>query len=112
MNIFALSTDPIQSAEMMCDKHIVKMVIETAQLLSTAHRMQMVKNTLIVLLMVVVSNAGCILTLIWKQHSTKHLISITRLLYGLVRAIITITGYTVILMPCVESIHTDMVKFT
>ena len=38
MNIFALSTDPIQSAEMMCDKHVVKMIIETAQLLSTAHR--------------------------------------------------------------------------
>lgn len=39
MNIFALSPDPVESAEMMCDKHIVKMVIETAQLLSTAHRM-------------------------------------------------------------------------
>lgn len=39
MNIFALSTDPLESARMMCDKHVVKMIIETAQLLSTAHRM-------------------------------------------------------------------------
>ena len=38
MNIFGLSTDPIESAEMMCDKHIVKMIVESAQLLSTAHR--------------------------------------------------------------------------
>lgn len=39
MNIFALDSSPIISAQMMCDKHVVKMVIETAQLLSTAHRM-------------------------------------------------------------------------
>jgi len=38
MNIFALSSSPIDSAQMMCDKHVVKMIIETAQLLSTAHR--------------------------------------------------------------------------
>lgn len=39
MNIFALDSDPITSAQMMVDKHIVKMVLETAQLLSTAHRL-------------------------------------------------------------------------
>lgn len=38
MNIFALSEDPIQSAQMQCDKHIVKMILESAQMLSTAHR--------------------------------------------------------------------------
>lgn len=38
MNIFKLSECPFKSAEMMCDKHVVKMIIETAQLLSTAHR--------------------------------------------------------------------------
>ena len=38
MNIFALSSDPFESAQMMCDKHVVKMIVETAQLLSTAHR--------------------------------------------------------------------------
>lgn len=38
MNIFYLSRNPETAAEYMCDKHVVKMVLETAQLLSTAHR--------------------------------------------------------------------------
>ena len=38
MNIFELHTNPSECAEMHCDKHIVKMPIEYAQLLSTAHR--------------------------------------------------------------------------
>jgi len=37
MNIFHLDKDPILSAEYMCDKHIVKMMLETNQLLCTAH---------------------------------------------------------------------------
>lgn len=39
MNIFTLSNDPIEAARMQCDKHIVKMCTESAQMLSTAHRM-------------------------------------------------------------------------
>lgn len=35
MNIFVLDTDPVKAAQMMCDKHVVKMVLETAQILST-----------------------------------------------------------------------------
>lgn len=38
MNIFYLDKDPRQCAEWMVDKHVVKMIVETAQLLSTAHR--------------------------------------------------------------------------
>ena len=38
MNIFYLHKDPKTCAEMHCDKHVVKMVLEYAQLLSTAHR--------------------------------------------------------------------------
>lgn len=38
MNIFYLSEDPKQAAEWMVDKHVVKMILETAQILSTAHR--------------------------------------------------------------------------
>jgi len=37
MNIFALSKDPAQCAEWMCDKHVVKMTLETAQILSTVN---------------------------------------------------------------------------
>jgi hypothetical protein len=38
MNIFYLDRDPQKCAEMHCDKHVVKMIIEYAQLMSTAHR--------------------------------------------------------------------------
>ena len=38
MNIFYLDNNPIQCAQEHCDKHVVKMVVETAQLLSTADR--------------------------------------------------------------------------
>ena len=38
MNIFYLHSDPVIAAQAMTDKHVVKMVLETAQLLSTAHR--------------------------------------------------------------------------
>jgi len=38
MNIFYLDRDPKTCAEMHNDKHVVKMILEYAQLLSTAHR--------------------------------------------------------------------------
>jgi len=38
MNIFYLSNDTRQCAEMHVDKHVVKMILEYSQLLSTAHR--------------------------------------------------------------------------
>jgi hypothetical protein len=37
MNIFVLDRDPRLAARAHCDTHVVKMVLETAQLLSTAH---------------------------------------------------------------------------
>ena len=37
MNIFVLDTDAAQAARMMCDKHVIKMILESCQLLSTAH---------------------------------------------------------------------------
>lgn len=38
MNIFYLSRDVTECARYHCDKHVVKMILEYAQLLSTAHR--------------------------------------------------------------------------
>jgi hypothetical protein len=38
MNIFYLDPDPQVCAQMHLDKHVVKMIIEYAQLMSTAHR--------------------------------------------------------------------------
>ena len=37
MNIFYLDNDPKRCAQQTCDKHVVKMIVESAQLLSTAH---------------------------------------------------------------------------
>lgn len=36
MNIFILDNDPVKAAKDHCNKHVVKMVLESAQLLSTA----------------------------------------------------------------------------
>ena len=38
MNIFAVDKNPVVSAANLCDKHVVKMIVESCQLLSTAHR--------------------------------------------------------------------------
>ena len=34
-----MDRNPQTSAQMMCDKHVVKMIVESAQMLSTVHRM-------------------------------------------------------------------------
>ncbi len=39
MNIFVLSKDPRQAARMHADAHVVKMILETAQILSTVWRL-------------------------------------------------------------------------
>ena len=39
MNIFVLDHNPKIAAQSQCDKHVVKMIVESAQMLSTAHRM-------------------------------------------------------------------------
>ena len=52
MNIFYLDKDPKTCAQYHCDKHVVKMILEYAQLLSTAHRVIDGKETK------VLSNSG------------------------------------------------------
>lgn len=37
MNIFVLDRSPLVAARHHCDKHVVKMIVETGQMLSTAH---------------------------------------------------------------------------
>ena len=39
MNIFYLDSDPVKAAQMQCNAHVVKMIVESAQMLSTAHRL-------------------------------------------------------------------------
>ena len=38
MNLFILNENPVIAAQEQCDKHINKMVIESAQMLCTVHR--------------------------------------------------------------------------
>lgn len=38
MNIFYLDRNPVRAARLHCDKHVVKMILESAQMLCTAHR--------------------------------------------------------------------------
>ena len=35
MNVFILDVNPVKAAQMQCDKHVVKMVLESTQILST-----------------------------------------------------------------------------
>jgi hypothetical protein len=37
MNIFYVNEDPVVAAKSLCDKHVIKMILESAQMLSTAH---------------------------------------------------------------------------
>jgi len=39
MNLFILDKDPVIAAKQQCDKHVVKMIVESGQMLSTVHRM-------------------------------------------------------------------------
>jgi len=39
MNIFAVDNDPCVAATQLCDKHVVKMIVEGCQMLSTNHRL-------------------------------------------------------------------------
>lgn len=37
MNIFVLDEDPRKAARMLCDKHLIKMILESAQMLCSAY---------------------------------------------------------------------------
>ena len=37
MNIFVLDKDPVKAAQVQYNKHVVKMILESAQMLCTAH---------------------------------------------------------------------------
>jgi len=39
INIFVLDESPVKAARLQCNAHVVKMIVESAQMLSTVHRM-------------------------------------------------------------------------
>jgi len=44
MNIFVLSQDPQEAARFHCNKHVVKMILESAQMLCTAHWLHLLES--------------------------------------------------------------------
>jgi len=40
MNIFVLDEDLVVSAKMLCNKHVVKMIVESTQILSNCHKQE------------------------------------------------------------------------
>lgn len=41
MNIFVVDESPVQAARDLCNKHVVKMIVESTQILCTAYRIKM-----------------------------------------------------------------------
>ena len=76
MNIFVLDLDPRKAALYHCDKHVVKMILEYAQLLSTAHRFS--GNTDEKLFKVTHINHPCN---IWARESTANYLWLYELFY-------------------------------
>jgi hypothetical protein len=69
MNIFALDKDPLIAAQMMCDKHVVKMILEGCQMLSTVHSLDTVQDNKITLYKPCFHNHPCT---IWARASKSN----------------------------------------
>ena len=76
MNIFYLDSDIKKCAEYHCDKHVVKMILEYAQLLSSACRL----NGLDVGYKITHQNHPCA---IWTRSSISNFVYLTDLVYYL-----------------------------
>jgi len=70
MNVFFLDIRPSVAAEYHCDKHVIKMILESAQLLCTAHRLldQVDPQMDTVLYRATHANHPCA---IWTRQSTQ-----------------------------------------
>ena len=110
MNIFLLHENPVLCAEQHCDKHVVKMVIEYAQLMSTAHRY--LDGELYGEKTEELSNDGDILILTWKLLYTRLVMSITQMVYGLEAVMPIIITYIIYGVGYVRNILTGMVGNT
>jgi hypothetical protein len=79
MNIFFLDRDPIIAATHHCDKHVVKMILETAQLLSTAHHVLGTENTEMIYRKTHVNHPSAI----WVRQSKENYLWAFKLLVAL-----------------------------
>ena len=76
MNIFYLHEDPVKAAKLQYNKHVVKMILESAQMLCTAHRCHSLEHE--------------VEWVPYKKHT-----SITHLQYGQDKVLVIICGYII-----------------
>lgn len=80
MNIFYLHNDPVECAKQHLDKHVVKMILETAQLLSNAHHMLDGDQVIKPIYKLTHKNHP---SAIWTRESTQHYAWLWQLLRAL-----------------------------
>jgi hypothetical protein len=84
MNIFYLDRDPVKAAQVQYNKHVVKMILESAQMLCTAHHHY--DNGHNVPYIIMTTDITC--------HIKKH-ITIIRQLYGVGKMLANTNGSTI-----------------
>ena len=108
MNIFYLDKDPKICAEMHLDKHSSKMMVEYAQLMSTAHRVLDGKE--------VIRLNKANRTMKTYDHpdetitSTNLVMSITLVIYGFDKVKRTMSGCMICGVVCIKNFRFDMAK--
>ena len=111
MNIFVLAGNPWDSAKMQCDKHVVKMPLETAQMLcSVWHRYGTLSPCpyLCHTLHNICAVCGIGMDMEIKYHTKKHTRN-TLAHYGQEILSRTTNGYTIMDRSYVQSTQEDMV---
>lgn len=66
-----MDNDPVKAAKDQCDKHVVKMVLESSQMLSTAHRLLDGDNCIAPSVLYKIAHKGHPCTL-WTMESSKN----------------------------------------
>lgn len=80
MNIFFLNKDPSVCAQEHCDKHVVKMILESAQLLSNAHHMLDGQQAITPIYKLTHKNHP---SAVWVRKSRAHYTWLWKLLFNL-----------------------------
>jgi hypothetical protein len=71
MNIFFVDKDPVVAAQMLCDKHVSKMTLETAQMLCTALRTKNIRAPY----QAAYENHPCNIWVRWSQQNFNWLVA-------------------------------------
>ena len=92
MNIFFLNEDSRMCAQAHCDKHVVKMILEYAQMMSTAHR--------------VLDPPSELIEPMYKPHTR-----IIQQPYGLENQMLITNGHMIYGFGCARNTGGDMIKY-